>query len=77
MLDSGDDLWSRPSPRSIHPLGNLEPKHALLHPSHREEVIEGGKEAVPDPVMALAREARIVRDRDFGDGEAFDLEKSR
>src|SRR5258706_5459405 len=61
--------------RLINPFSNLVSEHALFHPAHGEQVIEGSKQAVPDTVMALAGEPGIVGYRNLGHGEAFDLEE--
>src|SRR5271157_845460 len=64
-----------PNGSSVEALGDLVAEHALFHPAHGEQIVEGGEEAVPNPVVALARETGVVGDGDFRDGEAFDFEE--
>ena len=61
----------------IDPLFDFIFEHPLLHPADGEQIVERREQAIPNSVMALAGEARIVRDFDFGDGVAFDLEQRR
>ena len=58
-------------------LGNLIFEHALFHPTHGEQIVKGGEQAVPHAVMALAGKSRIVAHLDFRDGVALDLEQRR
>ena len=63
--------------RLIDPLRNLVAKHPLLHPAHRQQIIKRCEQAVPNAVVAPTGMAGVGRNRDFGDGEPFDLEQGR
>src|SRR6266568_3241543 len=56
---------------------DLVTEHPLFHPADGQQVVERSEQAVPHSIMALAGEARIVADGNFGHGEAFDLEQCR
>jgi hypothetical protein len=61
----------------IYALGNLVFEHPLLHPAHREQVVERREQTIPNSVMTFASEARIVADLDFHDCVALNLEQRR
>src|SRR6266700_7338465 len=62
---------------SIPAFGDLVAEHPLFHPANSQQIVKRSEQAVPYPIMALAGEARIVADGNFGHGEAFDLEQCR
>src|SRR5882672_9681869 len=56
---------------SIHSFRNLETEHSFFHPAHREQVVEGSEEPVPNAVMAPAGGAWILPHGDFSHRKAF------
>src|SRR5437763_11542211 len=47
------------------------PQNPALHPPYRHEVIEAGKEPIPDAVLRAAVHARVMAYRHFRDGKAM------
>src|SRR5882724_6194046 len=64
-------------PLSIYALRYLITKHSFFHPSHCEQIVEGGEQTIPDSVVALAGKTRIVHYRNLSHGKTFYLEQGR
>lgn len=59
----------------IHALVDLIPIHPFLHPAHRQQIVERGKQPVANAVIALARQSWIRAHVHFRDRETLDLKQ--
>jgi hypothetical protein len=60
---------------SIHALHDFEPQKALLHPAHRQQIVESFERPVPNAVMRPPGDPQIMGNGNFDDRESFQLEE--